>query len=93
MPRMLLLVASFVLTGAIRKMLVGAGLGLVSMSVISLLFERYLDRFIQYSAGDSVNIFGLLALAGVDKCLSVIIGATVARVAINAMTLTLAKAT
>lgn len=93
MPRLLILVFGFILSGAVKKMIVGAGLGLVSMIVIQDLFQRYVNKVIHYSTSNfEQTVVMLLSLARVDDCLSIILGAVFARVALNAMTLTLSKA-
>ncbi|MFU8928263.1 DUF2523 family protein [Acinetobacter puyangensis] len=92
MPRLLLLVIGFALSGAVKKMIVGAGLGLLSMSFIQALFKWYIERFTHYGQFDnSTNVMGLLAIAMIPECVSVILGAVVARVSINAMSLALTK--
>ncbi|WP_157823737.1 DUF2523 family protein [Acinetobacter proteolyticus] len=93
MPRMLILLAGFILSGAVKKMIVGAGLGLVAMTVIQSVFDRYVEKVLHFStSGFEQNVVMFLSLSGIDDCLSVILGAVFARVAINAMTLSLAKA-
>lgn len=95
MPKLLLLVIGFALSGAVKKMLVGAGLGLVSMIFISSIFQRYLNQALHYSTFDNNAdvLYALISLSQADYCISIIISAVVARVAINAMTLTLSKST
>ena len=92
MPRLILLLAGFILSGAVKKILVGAGLGLVSMTVIQTLFDTYFDRVLHYSTyGFDSTVIQLLGLAKIDACLSIIFGAVFARVAVNAMSLALSK--
>ena len=96
MPRLLFIVLGFVLSGAIKRLLLGAGLGLLSMTVLHQFFDWYMQRFTHYGSPPTANyggVFGLLAIARIPECISILMGAVVARLTINAMTLTLAKST
>lgn len=92
MPRLFLLLIGFALSGAVKKMILGAGLGLLSMSFIQLTFTWYIQRFTHYGQfSDIGGVFGLLAIARIPECVSIVLGAVVARLSINALQLTLIK--
>lgn len=92
MPRVLILVAGWLLESAIKKLLLGAGLAVVSMAVIQTYFDSYLQKAINQTGSMDNWILGLIALAKLDVCMSIIIGAVVARVAISSASLGLKKA-
>ena len=91
MPRVLILIAGWLLESAIKKLLLGAGLAVVSMAVIQTYFDRYLQKAINQTGSMDNWILGLIALAKLDVCMSIIIGAVVARVAISSASLSLRK--
>lgn len=92
MPRVLILVAGWLLESAIKKLLLGAGFAVVSMAVIQIQFDKYLQKAINQTGSMDNWILGLIALAKLDICMSIIIGAVIARVAISSASLGLKKA-
>ena len=91
MARILLLVFGFVLESAIKRLLVGAGLGLVSMITIQTYFDQKLQQAINQTGAFDNWVLGLLAIAKMDTCLSIIVAAVIARVAISSAQLSLKK--
>lgn len=96
MPKMLFVVMTFLLGGAIKRMVVGAGLGFIAHSFLSVTFKWFLERSVYYmNSGSSTQAVGyvlsFLGMARIDQCLSLIASAVVARIAINAMTLSLTR--
>lgn len=94
MHKLLFMMLTFLLSTVVKKILVGAGLGLASMTFIKNVFQWYIDRFVHYTNGAtdySSMVFGLLALAKIPECVSIVLGAVVARIAINAMSVSLIK--
>lgn len=91
MHKLLLTVAAFVLSSALKKMIVGAGLGVTSMLFIQSLFQRYYDHVLHSAGSFQHNVVMFIGLSQLDQALSIIIGAVFARVAINAMTLAITK--
>jgi hypothetical protein len=77
------------LSGGIRTMMVGAGLGLVTSSFILTLANTYISRSLG-AMGGAGDIYALLGLSGCDKALSIVLGALVARVTISSMRLSIA---
>ncbi|MFW2003614.1 DUF2523 family protein [Acinetobacter ursingii] len=91
MVRILLLVIGFFLEGAVKRLLVGAGLSLISMASIQTYFDYKINQAISQTGYMDNWILGLLAIAKLDVCLSIIIGAVAARVVISAASLSLSK--
>lgn len=91
MFKYLYIFATAMLSGGIRTMMVGAGLGLVTSSFILTLANTYISRSLGSMRGAG-DMYALLALSGCDKALSIVIGALVARVTISSMRLSIAKA-
>jgi hypothetical protein len=91
MAKLLLLVLGFVLESAVKRLLVGAGLGLVSMISIQTYFDYKLQQAMNQTGSFDNWVLGLLAIAKFDTCLSIIIAAVIARVTISAAQLTLQK--
>lgn len=91
MPRLLLLVAQFVLASLFKRVLLAAGLALGTFSLIDTLFNKYIDLAINGANDFSAGVWGLLALAGIPTCISLLLSATVARVIIQTTTLSLKK--
>lgn len=75
-----------------KRVLVGAGLGLASGTIIHTVINYYLDKIIS-QAGLLGKMSGILHLAGVDTAISIIIGGVVVRATISATKLSLVKAT
>lgn len=78
------------LGSAFKKVLVGAGLGLVSGGTVLLVVNYYVAKIVS-QAGALGTMAGILHLAGVDKAISIIIGAIVIRATIAATKLSLIK--
>lgn len=79
------------LEGAIKKLLLGAGLALVSAVSIQAFFDRKIDQAMLETGQMDNWILGLMAVAKIDTCLSIIISAVAARVVIASASLTLSK--
>lgn len=91
MGKVLMLVFGFVLESAIKRLLFGAGLGLASMITIQTYFDQKLQQAMNQTGAFDNWILGLLAIAKMDTCLSIIVSAVIARVAIASAQLTLKK--
>lgn len=92
MVRILLLVAGFLLESAVKRLLVGAGLALVSMVSIQYFFNQKLAQAINQTGSMDNWILGLIAIGRLDECLSIIIAAVIARVTISSASLSLKRA-
>lgn len=91
MVQLLYALSTVLLGGAVRTMMLGAGIGLVSSAFILDLVNRYLSKAAMPISGDGSSMFALMALSGLDKALSIVLGALVARVTINSLRLSLSK--
>lgn len=72
-------VGNSLLKGALKRVLQGAGLGLVSYAGISEMLETIIERAnAQLAQGDGYAL-SILGLGGVDTCLSMILSACIIR--------------
>lgn len=91
MGKILFTVGSYLLGSAFKRILIGAGLGLVSSQVIFNLINIYIGKAINninFSAGTALQFLGL---SGADIALSVLIGALIARATLEASKIGLKK--
>lgn len=93
MAKLLFLVGTFLLSGAIKRMLLGAGLGLISAQFILTITQRYINSSFSNMQSFGGVAVGLMGLSGLDVALSIVIGAVIARATINAMRVSIAKST
>ena len=84
-------VADATLSKAGRTVLTSLGVGLVSSSVSLVLFNQYIN-YLQSSYSALGDVPGILALAGVDYGLSIIISAVVIKITLKAKNVSLGKA-
>lgn len=75
-------VGNVILHSGIKRLLLGAGLGLTSGAVVLVVFNYYLTKFINTFDMIDSDYIGLLGLMGVDKAVSMIVGAYVIRLTI-----------
>ena len=76
-------VGNSLLSGAIKQVLKGAGLGLVSYASISTMLESIIARAnAQLMQGDG-QALSILGLGGVDTCLSIVLSACIIRVSLG----------
>nr|DAN79135.1 MAG TPA: Minor Head Virion Protein G6P [Inoviridae sp.] len=75
-------VSNVILQSGIKRLLMGAGLGLTSGAVVLVVFNYYLTKFINAFDMIDSDYIGLLGLMGVDKAVSMIVGAYVIRLTI-----------
>ena len=75
-------VSYVILHSGIKRLLLGAGLGLTSGAVVLVVFNYYLTKFINTFDMIDSDYIGLLGLMGVDKAVSMIVGAYVIRLTI-----------
>lgn len=74
-----------------KRVLVGAGLGLASGAIVLTVVNYYVGK-ITAQAGALGSMAGILHLAGMDKAISIIIGAVVVRATLQSTKLSLIKA-
>ena len=83
-------VADIVLSKAGRTVLTSLGVGLVSASISINLFNQYIS-YLQSSYSAMGDVAGILALAGVDYGLSIVISAVVIKITLKAKNISLGK--
>jgi hypothetical protein len=81
------------MSGSLRIMLLGAGVGLVTNMVLLEAFQYYVARITSGFTSVSPVLIQLAALLGVDKVISIILSAIAIRVTIKSAALTLGKLT
>lgn len=73
-----------------RQILISLGIGIASGGIILTILNHYLNKIIQQSGFIGTGAF-LFNLAGIDICISIIIGACIVRASLSAAGITLAK--
>jgi hypothetical protein len=86
----LLRIITWAMSSAAVTALTGAGLGLVTSTVILELANKYINSAVS-SMSAIGDIAGLLGVAGCDVALSIVIGAIVCRVTVSSLTMHLSK--
>ena len=74
------------------KVLVGAGVTIVSGAVINIVLTTYINKAIAASSQINSTYLGLLSISGLDHAISIIIGALIARATLLAANLSFKKA-
>lgn len=72
-----------------RALLTSLGIGLVSATAVSVLLSQYIDTAL--SQASTMPLLGLLGLFGIDKALSILLGAVLTRASIEASKLSIGK--
>ena len=83
---------SWLLSNFAKKVLVGAGVTIVSGAVINIVLTTYINKAIAASSQINSTYLGLLSISGLDHAISIIIGALIARVTLLAANLSFKKA-
>jgi hypothetical protein len=91
MVRIFVLLIGFFLEGAVKRLLLGAGLALVSAVSIQTFFDQKINQALSQTGYMDNWILGLMAVAKFDICLSIVLSAVAARVVISSASLTLSK--
>lgn len=84
MWRILTLVGEYLLKQSVKTMLLGAGLGLASTAGILTALNVYISRLQQQANSMASDAIALLALSGFHIAFSMVIGAVVFRLTLNA---------
>lgn len=84
-------VGNSLLNGSLKRILTGAGLGVVSYAGISKLLEKIITEANATLMSGEGYILSILGLGGVDKCLSMIISAYIIRATIHGANISLVK--
>jgi hypothetical protein len=91
MKQMLFALTSWLLSNFAKKVLLGAGVTLVSGAVINAILATYINKAISASSSIDPTYLGLLSISGLDHAISIIIGALVARATILAANVSIKK--
>ena len=83
---------SWLLSNFAKKVLIGAGVTIVSGAVINIVLTTYINKAIAASSQIDSTYLGLLSISGLDHAISIIIGALIARATLLAANLSLKKA-
>ena len=83
---------SWLLSNFAKKVLVGAGVTIVSGAVINVILTTYINKAISASNQIDSTYLGLLSISGLDHAISIIIGALIARATLLAANLSFKKA-
>jgi hypothetical protein len=83
---------NIVLSGAFKKILLGAGITLISNIAIKALINNYINDLIISLNNGLSDCLSLLAISGFDTFFSVMIGAFIAKVTISSAKLSFSKA-
>ena len=82
---------SWLLSNFAKKVLVGAGVTIVSGAVINIVLTTYINKAIATSSQIDSTYLGLLSISGLDHAISIIIGALIARATLLAANLSFKK--
>ncbi|EMI3912826.1 DUF2523 family protein [Acinetobacter baumannii] len=91
MKAILFSLTSWLLSNFAKKVLLGAGVSLVTGAVIETILNAYISKAMAMSSQLNPSYLGLLSISGLDKAISIIIGALVARSAIMAAQVSFVK--
>lgn len=83
---------SWLLSNFAKKVLLGAGVTIVSGAVINIILTTYINKAISASNQIDSTYLGLLSISGLDHAISIIIGALIARATLLAANLSFKKA-
>ena len=92
MKAILFSLTSWLLSNFAKKVLVGAGVTIVSGAVINIVLTTYINKAIAASSQIDSTYLGLLSISGLDHAISIIIGALIARATLLAANLSFKKA-
>ena len=92
MKALLFGLTSWLLSNFAKKVLLGAGVTIVSGAVINIILTTYINKAISASNQIDSTYLGLLSISGLDHAISIIIGALIARATLLAANLSFKKA-
>ena len=84
-------VGNMIVKGGLKRLLLGAGVGLTSGAVILVIFNYYLTMMVSSFDALDADYIGLLGLMGVDKAVSIVVGAYAVRLTLLSARLSLRK--
>lgn len=93
MKALLFGLTSWLLSNFARKVLIGAGVTLISGAVFNIVLTTYINKAISASSQIDGTYLGLLSISGLDHAISIIVGALIARATLMAANISFTKAT
>lgn len=91
MGRLLTIISEWLLKNGVRKVLMGAGLSVVSYLAVLTAFRAAFDSLINSSQSIPANLLNLLGLAGVDSALSAFVSVAIFILNLNSGKLAIRK--
>lgn len=91
MKAILFSLTSWLLSNFAKKVLIGAGVTIVSGAVINIILTTYINKAISATNQIDSTYLGLLSISGLDHAISIIIGALIARATLLAANLSFKK--
>ena len=91
MKAILFSLTSWLLSNFAKKVLLGAGVTVVSGAVINIVLTAYINKAISATNQIDNTYLGLLSISGLDHAISIIIGALVARATLLAANISFTK--
>lgn len=91
MGRILTIISEWLLKNGVRKLLMGAGLSVVSYLAVLTAFRAAFDSLINSSSSIPANLLNLLGMAGVDSALSAFISVAIFVLNLNSGKLAIRK--
>ena len=93
MLKYLFMLGSWLLSNFDKKVLLGAGVAIVSSAIIQTVLTSFINKAIGASSSIDHTYLGLLAISGLDQAISIVIGALIARATIVAAEMSFKKLT
>ena len=91
MKSMLFGLTSWLLSNFAKKVLLGAGVTIISGAVFNIVLSAYINKAIAASSSINPTYLGLLSISGLDHAISIIVGALVARATLMAANISFSK--
>lgn len=93
MKALLFGLTSWLLSNFAKKVLLGAGVTLITGAVINAILTAYINKALNATNQIDQTYLGLLSISGLDHAISIIIGALVARATLLAANISFTKST
>lgn len=93
MKALLFGLTSWLLSNFAKKVLLGAGVTLITGAVINAILTAYINKALNATGQIDQTYLGLLSISGLDHAISIIIGALIARATLLAANISLTKST
>lgn len=93
MKALLFGLTSWLLSNFAKKVLLGAGVTLITGAVINAILTAYINKALNATGQIDQTYLGLLSISGLDHAISIIIGALIARATILAANISFTKST